>query len=134
MKMVVSKMEKPIRKKSERTSVKPHYSPAIVHENIIYISGQLPIIQETKEPISADIKEQTKFVLQKLSKILEELGSDLKKVLKTTIYVADIKMWDDVNKIYADFFKEHKPARTIVPTKTLHFDCLIEIDAIAFID
>lgn len=134
MKMVVSNMEKSQKKKSERTSIKPHYSPAIVHENIIYVSGQLPIIIDTNEPISADIQEQTKFVLQKLSNLLEELGSNLKKVLKTTIYVADISMWDEVNKIYADFFKEHKPARTIVPTKSLHFNCLIEIDAIAFID
>ena len=127
-------MEKYQKKKNEKTTFEPHYSPMMVHNNIVYVSGQLPIIKETKKPISSDIKEQTKFTLQKISNILEEVGSKITQVLKATIYIADIEFWDDVNEIYADFFKEHKPARTIVPTKTLHYNCLIEIDVIAYID
>ncbi|HUT82883.1 MAG TPA: RidA family protein [Candidatus Bathyarchaeia archaeon] len=113
---------------------KAHYSPAIIHNNIIYVSGQLPIQKGETKPKSNNIKEQTQVVLEKLKTILEAAGSGRNNVLRTTIYISDISYWDEVNAVYADFFGNHRPARTIVPVTTLHFNCLIELDAIAYVD
>ena len=60
-------------------------------------------------------------------------GSGIDRVLKTTVYVSDIALWGRVNATYAAFFGEHRPARSVVPTRELHFGCLVEIDAIAAI-
>jgi len=111
---------------------KAHYSPAVVHEKIVYISGQLPLKKGERVPSSDNIEDQTMIVLEKLQNILEAANSSIDKVLKTTIYISDINYWDRVNTVYAEFFGDHRPARTIVPTKTLHYYCLIELDAIAF--
>ncbi|MBD3190813.1 MAG: RidA family protein [Candidatus Heimdallarchaeota archaeon] len=111
---------------------KGHYSPAVIHNNIVYVSGQLPIPRGKTTPPSNTIEEQTKIVLEKLKEVLEIANSSINNVLKTTIYLSDISYWDRVNDIYADFFGEHKPARSIVPTKSLHYNCLIELEAIAY--
>ncbi len=113
---------------------KPHYSPAVVQNKTVYVSGQLPIRKGDSKPPADNIEEQTTIVLDKLSQILSAAKSDINKVLRTTIYITDISYWDKVNEIYAEFFGKHRPARTIVPVKTLHFGCLIELDAIAYID
>jgi len=111
-----------------------HYSPAVIHENIIYVSGQLPLKKGERIPSSDNIEDQTKIVLERLQNILEAANSGIDKVLRTTIYISDINYWDRVNTVYAEFFGDHRPARTIVPTKTLHYYCLIELDAIAFVE
>lgn len=111
---------------------KGHYSPAVVHDNIVYVSGQLPIDYINGQTMpSGGIEEQTRQALQNLEYVLEQAGSSKEKVLKTTVYIPDIEYWPAVNNIYNEFFGSHKPARTIVPTTTLHFGGLIEIEAIA---
>jgi len=110
-----------------------HYSRAVIHNGLVYVSGQLPLIPGEKTPPKT-LEEQTELVLQKLLGILEEVGSSKEKVLRTTIYVSDVGHWSKVNEIYAKFFGKHKPARTIVPTGELHYGCLIELNAIACID
>lgn len=116
----------------EDKKTKAHYSPAVTHEKIVYISGQLPLKKGERVPSSDNIEDQTKIVLEKLQTILEAANSSIDKVLRTTIYISDINCWDRINTVYAEFFGDHRPARTIVPTKTLHYYCLIELDAIAF--
>ena len=71
------------------------------------------------------------MVLNNLKAILHASGSDLARVLKVTIYVSDIELWGKVNEVYSRVFGEHRPARSVVPTKDLHFGFLIELDAIA---
>lgn len=110
-----------------------HYSQAIIHNDLIFISGQLPIHPETGEKKTGTIEEQTQQALENISAILTAGGSSLDKVLKVTVYIADIALWDRVNRVYADFFKEHKPARAVVPTRQLHFGFQIEIEAIAVV-
>lgn len=112
--------------------IPPHYSPAVIHDNIVYISGQLPIHGETKKVIVGGIKKQTRVALENFEKVLRANNSTKTCVLKVTIYLSDIKYWDKVNEVYAEFFGSHKPARTIVPTTRLHFGALIEIDGIAY--
>jgi 2-iminobutanoate/2-iminopropanoate deaminase len=110
-----------------------HYSQAIVHNDLVFVSGQLPIDPHTGKACTASIEEQTKQALRNLEEILKASGSSLRGVIRTTVYVADIALWDQVNQVYASYFGEHRPARAVVPTRELHFGCQIEIDAIAVI-
>jgi 2-iminobutanoate/2-iminopropanoate deaminase len=103
---------------------KGHYSPGIEHGGLIFISGQLPMSLDTREPFTGDIEEQTELALK-------AAGSDLNHVLQMTIYVSDMELWGAVNKKYAEVMGDHRPARAIVPVKDLHFDTKIEIQAIA---
>ena len=108
-----------------------HYSQAIENNGIVYVSGQLPINPKSKEKKVGSIEEQTEQVLSNLSEILEAANSSINQVLKVTIYISDISLWDQVNKTYARIFGAHRPARAVIPTRDLHFGFQIEIDAIA---
>ena len=103
----------------------------MVHNDIIYVSGQLPIVPETGEKILGPIEEQTAQVLKNLAAILRAAKSDLDRVIKTTVYISDISLWDKVNTVYMEFFGKHRPARAVVPTRELHFGFQIEMEAIA---
>tara|TARA_B110001452_G_scaffold265595_1_gene270564 strand:+ start:1393 stop:1770 length:378 start_codon:yes stop_codon:yes gene_type:complete len=107
-----------------------HYSQCIEHNGILYLSGQLPIIKETKS-IPSTIEEQTILVLKNVETILNEAGCNKNNILQVRIYISDIKLWDKVNNGYIRFFENHKPVRCIIPTRELHFGCLIEIEVTA---
>jgi len=111
-----------------------HYSQAIVHDNIVYVSGQLPIDPQTGEKRIGTIEEQTEQALKNLSEVLKAAGSGMNKVLETTVYVSNIELWGRVNEVYARFFGEHRPARAVVPTRSLHFGFQIEIEAVAVVE
>jgi 2-iminobutanoate/2-iminopropanoate deaminase len=111
-----------------------HYSQAIVHNNMIYVSGQLPIDPKTGRKKIDSIEQQTEQALKNLSEILKAANSDLSKVVKTTVYISDINLWDQVNTVYSKYFGEHRPARAVVPTRELHFGFQIEIEAIACVE
>lgn len=108
-----------------------HYSQAVVHNGVVYIAGQLAIDPATGERKLGSIEEQTERTLLNVKGILEAAGSDFAHVLKMTIYVSDISLWDAVNKVYARMLGEHRPARAVVPTKDLHHGFLVEIEAVA---
>jgi 2-iminobutanoate/2-iminopropanoate deaminase len=108
-----------------------HYSQAIVHNGLVYVSGQLPIDPDTGEKQTGSIEKQTRLVLQNVSAILDASGSSLNQVLKVTVYISDISLWGKVNEVYAGIFGDHRPARAIVPTRDLHFGFKIEVDAVA---
>ncbi len=110
---------------------KGHYSPAVVHGGLIFVSGQLPMNHRTGEVETGAIEKQTELALRNVEAILKEAGSDLNHVLQMTIYISDIEDWGAVNEVYKRIFGEHKPARAVVPVKDLHFDTKIEIQAIA---
>lgn len=110
---------------------KGHYSPGVEHNGLVYVSGQLPMSLETREPFTGDIGEQTELALRNVEAVLQAAGSDLNQVLQFTVYVSDIELWGKVNETYARVMGGHRPARAIVPVKDLHFDTKIEIQAIA---
>lgn len=112
-------------------SPKGHYSPGVEHNGVIYVSGQLPLDLETREPFTGDIGMQTELTLRNVEAVLKAGDSGLEKVLQMTIYVSDMSMWDAVNAAYIKVMGEHKPARAIVPVKDLHYGVGIEIQAIA---
>ena len=108
-----------------------HYSQAIVHDGIVYVSGQLGIDPADRERKVGSIEEQTEQVLQNIREILRAAGSDLDRVLKMTVYVSDMSLWGTVNAVYSRIMGDHRPARAVVPTKELHSGFQVEIDAIA---
>jgi 2-iminobutanoate/2-iminopropanoate deaminase len=108
-----------------------HYSQAVIHNDLVYVSGQLPVDPISGKKVISSIEDQTLLALNNLKAILEASGSSIDNVLKVTVYVSDITLWGRVNAVYAEFFKEHKPARAVVPTKELHFGFQIEIEAVA---
>ena len=108
-----------------------HYSQAIEHNGVVYVSGQLPIDPANPKSKLDSIEEQAEQALRNIAAILKAAGSDMDRVLKVTIYISDISLWDLVNSVYARFFRSHRPARAIVPTRELHFGYQVEIDAIA---
>ena len=108
-----------------------HYSPGIVHNGLIYVSGQLPMDLETREPFTGDIDAQTELALRNVEAVLRTAGSRLEKVIQMTVYVSDMEYWGEVNRAYARVMGDHRPARAIIPVKDLHFGVKIEIQAIA---
>jgi 2-iminobutanoate/2-iminopropanoate deaminase len=108
-----------------------HYSQAVVYNNMVFISGQIPVVPGSGEKLNGPINEQTLQVLKNIKAIAEAAGSDISKVLKVTVYISDIELWGEVNKVYSAFFGPHKPARAVIPVKDLHYGCKIEMDAVA---
>ena len=110
-----------------------HYSQAVVHDEVVYLSGILPITPTGEKLTGKSIAEQTGQVLANLDAILEAAGSSRQNVLKTTVFVSDINTWGEVNQLYAQFFGDHRPARSVVPCATLHYGFGIELEAIAVV-
>ena|SRR5690242_498216 len=108
-----------------------HYSQAVVYNGLVFVSGQLSIDPATGEHKIGNIEEQTEQALNNVHAVLQAAGSDWSRVLKMNISVADINLWDAVNKVYARVLGEHRPARAVIPTGPLHHGFLIEIEAIA---
>ncbi len=110
-----------------------HYAQAITHAGLVYVSGQLPIDPRNGPGTPGTIEQQTRQALANLRAVLETAGSSMARVLKTTVYIADIQLWDRVNAIYAEAFGNHRPARAVVPTRELHFGYQIEIEAVGYL-
>lgn len=106
------------------------YSQAIAIGDWIYCSGQIGINPKSGELVKG-IEKQTEQVLENLQAVLKEAGSDVKSVLKTTIFITDMKNYAIVNGIYCTIFKDHKPARSTVGVAALPKDALVEIEAVA---
>ena len=108
-----------------------HYSPSVSFGNLIFTSGQLPVINSVTKEVPESITAQTLVTLQKIENLLKEKGLDRTHILKTTAFITDGKYWPEVNQVYADFFGNHKPARSIIPISSLNYGAKIEIEAIA---
>lgn len=110
-----------------------HYTLATIHENTVYVSGQFAINPETGEKEFGTIEEETLKALKNVEKIVEAAGSKKEQILRMTLYISDVQLWNRVDGVYKTFFGESKPARTVVPTNELHFGFKIEVEAIAYI-
>lgn len=105
------------------------YSQAISTNGSIYTSGQIGLTPSGE--LVQGIEAQTRQVLENLSEVLKASNSSLSQVIKTTIFLSDMDHFGIVNGIYAEFFGDHKPARSTVAVKTLPKDALVEIECIA---
>ena len=109
------------------------YSQAIRAGGFVFASGQIPIDPATGEFVKGGIAEQTEQVLKNLAALLEAAGSDLDKVVKTTVFLADMKEFAQMNEVYAKFFKDTPPARATVAAAGLPRDARVEIEAVALL-
>jgi 2-iminobutanoate/2-iminopropanoate deaminase len=107
------------------------YSQAIVFEDLVFVAGQVGIDPGTSEVVEGGIEGQTERVMQNLSAILEEAGSGLKQLVKTTIFLADFDDFQGMNEVYAKHVGPQPPARATVQVAYLPSGVLVEIDAIA---
>ena len=107
------------------------YSQAIQVGNLIYTSGQIPINPATGSFVEGGIKEQTRQSLLNVKAILEEAGLTMGNVVKTTVFMADMNDFADMNAVYAEFFAEPYPARSAVAVKTLPKGAVVEIEVVA---
>lgn len=107
-----------------------HYSPAVVSRGQVFVSGQL-----SRDPatglIPPTVREETLQALKNVENVLASAGVGLEDVVMCRVYVAGIKLWDEVNRAYEEVFKDHRPARAVVPVAELHFGCSVEIEAVA---
>ena len=109
---------------------KGHYSPGVVHGGVLYISGQLPTDPDTGD-IPVGITAQTLLALEKAASVMTAAGTDRSKALQMRIYISNGDDWGAVNEAFATFFGDHRPARCVVPSRDLHYGCLVEIEGTA---
>ena len=109
------------------------YSQGMIVGNLVYTSGQLPIDMATGELVQ-DVKLATKASLDNVKAILEEAGTSMDKIFKTTVFVKDLNDFNAVNEVYATYFKSNPPARSCVQVAKLPKDAVVEIEAIAVLE
>ncbi len=107
------------------------YSQAVALPGLVFCSGQIPIVPSSGAMAEADIKVQTRQVLENLRAVLEAAGSSLPKVVKTTVFLADMGDFAAMNEVYAQYFPSGPPARSTVQVAKLPRDARVEIEAIA---
>jgi 2-iminobutanoate/2-iminopropanoate deaminase len=109
----------------------PTYSQATVLGNLVFVSGQLGIDPMTNKLAGDDMRTQTRQALLNIERILKEAGSSLDRVARCNLYLADYNRLGEANEVYAEFFRDHKPAKTGVGVSQLWDGALIEIEVIA---
>ena len=109
------------------------YSQAIIHNGLVYVSGQGAVDPKTNQISLGTVEEEAELALENIRIILEEAGSSLDKALKVTVYLLDIEEWGRFNEVYKRYFREDRPARVAIQAGKLPFGTRVEIDAIAYI-
>ena len=107
------------------------YSQAITVGNLIFTAGQIPLDPVSMDVVAGGIREQTAQVLANLRAVLQAAGSDLDRVVKTTLFLVDLADFAALNEVYAPAFGDHKPARSTVEVAGLPRGVRVEIDAVA---
>jgi 2-iminobutanoate/2-iminopropanoate deaminase len=107
------------------------YSQAVKTNGLVFASGQIPIDPTSGQFVEGGIKEQTRQVIKNLAAVLEAAGSGLNRVIKTTVFLADMQEFAAMNEVYGEFFKDQPPARATVEASRLPRDARVEIEAIA---
>ena len=107
------------------------YSQAIKSNGFVFASGQIPIDPETGEFVAGGVAEQTEQVIKNLARVLEAAGSGLNRIVKTTVFLADMEEFAAMNEVYGKFFAVEPPARATVEAARLPRDARVKIEAIA---
>lgn len=109
------------------------YSQGIIANGFVYTAGQIPLDPQTMELVEGDIATQTKRVMESLKAILEQAGASLQTVVKTTVFLKNMDDFAAMNAVYAEYFGDHKPARSTVQAAKLPKDVNVEIEAVALV-
>lgn len=107
------------------------YSQAIKTNGFVFLSGQIPLVPETMQIVEGDVQAQTERVFANIAAVLSAAGSALDKVVKTTVFLADMNDFTAMNEVYARYFGDHRPARSTVEAARLPRDVRVEIEVIA---
>ncbi|MFC6989686.1 Rid family detoxifying hydrolase [Haloplanus sp. GCM10025708] len=102
--------------------------------NTIYVSGQLGIDPQSEELVSSDVQEQTKQTIENIAAVLEAAGASLDDIVNTTVFLSDLKHYDDVNEVYSESLSEPYPSRSAIEVGDLVLDGDVEIEVIAHKD
>ncbi|MEH2470905.1 2-iminobutanoate/2-iminopropanoate deaminase [Nitrobacteraceae bacterium AZCC 2161] len=123
----------PIRAISSAAASVPggHYSQAVVHGGLVYISGQLPVVSGQAHDSDAPFETQVRRAIDNLATVLIASGSSIERILKLSAYVVGVENWAAFNSVYAQMLGAARPARSVIPVPDLHYGYLVEIDAIA---
>ena len=114
-----------------QASPRAHYVPAVGHAGLVFTSGQLPFLADGSHGYDRSFDDQALQVLENLDRVLATAGTSRNRVLHVTAFLVRIHHWDAFNRIYADFFGDWRPTRTVGPVPNLHFDYLLEVEAFA---
>ena len=125
-------MREPVQTENAPAAIGP-YSQAIKAGGFVFVSGQIPLDPKTGELVAGGIGEQTERVFRNLAAVLEASGSSLDQVVKTTVFLADMKEFAVMNDVYARFFSTAPPARATVAAAGLPRDVRVEIEAVALV-
>jgi len=123
-------MPSPIHTDAAPRAIGP-YSQAVISGGFVFTAGQIGLDPESMEVVPGDVGFQTEQVMKNLSAILAAAGSDLQRVVKTTVFLAHMQDFAAMNEVYARHFGEHRPARSTVAVKALPRNTLVEIEVIA---
>ena len=107
------------------------YSQAVVSGNFVFVSGQIALDMKTNQIINNDIKKETEMIMENIKNILDKSGTKLENIVKTTIYLIDIRLFTEMNEVYAKYFSGNFPARETVQVVALPKGARIEISVIA---
>jgi 2-iminobutanoate/2-iminopropanoate deaminase len=113
-------------------SPRGHYTPAMRAGDFLYVSGQGPIDPVTDKLAAGDVEFQTRLTLSNIQRILKSAGAAVTDVVKCSVFLRDIADFPKMNRVYAEFFGEHKPARTTIEAKFHQAEMLVEIDCVAY--
>jgi len=119
--------------KNAPAPIGPYNQAIAASGSFIFTAGQIPIDAKSGQLVQGDIKVQTRQVFKNLQAILEEAGTNLDHVVKTTVFLKNMNEFGSMNEVYAEFFRDHPPARSTVEASRLPRDVSIEIEAIAVI-
>lgn len=108
-----------------------HYTPGMVANGLVFVSGQLPTDPATGKVVPGGITAQTERALRNVELVLKAAGSGLDRVVQLTIYISDGELWGSVNEVVAQVMGSHRPSRAIIPVSPLHYGSLLEVQAIA---
>ena len=107
------------------------YSQGIAASGFLFLSGQIPLDPRTGDLVQGTVREEVTRVMENLKAVLEAAGSGLDRVVRTTVYLADLRDFAAMNEVYAGYFGAHRPARSTVQVAALPKGARVEIDAIA---
>lgn len=123
--------EKTVVKSSNAPAAAGPYSHAIISNGMVFASGQVGLVPETRTMIEGGIQEQTHQVIKNLTAVLSDAGCTLADVVKTTVFLKDMNDFATMNEIYGTYFTENPPARSTIQVARLPLDAMIEIECIA---
>ena len=126
-------LRKTVHTASAPPAIGPYSQAVVAGDLLVFTAGQIGIVPSTGQVVSADIQGQTRQVLENLKSVLQEAGSSLDRVLKTTVFLKDMNDFAAMNEVYGQYFKESPPARSTVEVARLPKDVRVEIEAIGLV-